>query len=282
MKQAVVTAPRCPLMSAPTLKCPPVDELLSGWSVYILDTLPHFWYRVRTDYGYHGFAPAGALCADSGRVSAFCALPKAALVSASGTVLAAPKVQSWTVSDLLRGAWVAPLSPPDAQGWQRVALAGGKEGYIQSNLIQTVCTTTVYDPSVLRGALVRTALSYRGTAYRWGGKSPLGIDCSGLAFMTYRLNGVTIYRDARIEPNFPVREISAEQMGPGDLLYFPGHMAVSLGRGHFVHATTRGGSVTVNSLDSHAPGYRADLANSLQAVGSIFDGGTPRPDARYF
>jgi len=115
-------------------------------------------------------------------------------------------------------------------------------------------------------------LSYLGVQYRWGGKTPLGIDCSGLVSMAYLLNGVIIYRDAAIKPGFALHEISFEAAKPGDLLFFPGHVAMYLGEGRFVHSTGHTGTegVILSSLAEGAPDYRADLKESMTAVASIF------------
>ena len=90
--------------------------------------------------------------------------------------------------------------------------------------------------------------------------------------MSYFLNGITIFRDARIEPGFPVRAISPEAARPADLLYFPGHVALYLGEGRYVHSTARAGSdgVVINSLCPGQPGYRADLRESLITAGTVF------------
>ena len=119
---------------------------------------------------------------------------------------------------------------------------------------------------------METACSYFGAPYRWGGKTPLGIDCSGLAQMTYLLNGIIIYRDAKLAPGYPMRQIPRERKQPGDLLYFPGHVAVYLGNQRYLHATAAADRycVTVNSLDPCEEDYRENLADSLTAVGSIF------------
>ena len=115
-------------------------------------------------------------------------------------------------------------------------------------------------------------MTYLGVQYRWGGKSTAGIDCSGLTSMSYMINGVLIYRDAQLKEGFPVHEIPREQMRKGDLLYFPGHIAMYIGENRYIHSTGRAGSggVVINSFDPLSPDFRADLVKSLYAVGSIF------------
>ena len=111
-----------------------------------------------------------------------------------------------------------------------------------------------------------------GTQYRWGGKSPLGIDCSGTTSMSYMLNGVLTYRDARIVEGYPVKEISRDEMKKGDLLYFAGHIALYLGDGLYIHSTARTGSngIDINSLNPEDTNYRKDLDEGLLKVGTIF------------
>ena len=130
----------------------------------------------------------------------------------------------------------------------------------------------MHSEAEIRRAVTESAMKYLGTQYRWGGKSSQGLDCSGLTFMSYFLNGILIYRDAGIRPQYPVHSIPSGRLGPADLIYFPGHVAMYLGKGRFIHSTAFRATpcVTINSLDPADSLYRPDLAASVTGYGSIF------------
>jgi cell wall-associated NlpC family hydrolase len=123
-----------------------------------------------------------------------------------------------------------------------------------------------------RAAVCEQAKKYMDTEYRWGGKSGRGIDCSGLVSSAYMQCGVLIYRDAKIIEGWPMHEVAFENKKPGDALFFPGHVALYLGEGRYIHSTGAAvsGGVVINSLESSDPLYREDLVKCLYAVGSIF------------
>lgn len=130
------------------------------------------------------------------------------------------------------------------------------------------------DEHTLRERVAASALSYLGTQYRWGGKSSQGLDCSGLVFMSYMENGVLLYRDAKIMPGYPVREITQAELQKGDLIFFPGHVGMYLEDGKFIHSTAWAATpqVTINSLRPEDENYRPDLAEKITACGSVFAG----------
>lgn len=270
--KAIVNVPVCPMLESPCFHCSTVDEVLYGMAVDILEEPESGWYRIRTHYRYEGFVPAGALLLDEEAVARWLALPRQVVYHKNCCdVLSAPKVQGWHVQELVRGCLVAPSGQPE-NGWQRVLLADGSEGYVQASILAPHLTGPAGGEEDLRRAVVAAAHLYLGTHYRWGGKSPRGIDCSGLVSMAYMLCGVLIYRDAKIVDGFPIHEISRENMKPGDLILFPGHVAMYIGNGEYIHSTGRSGDdgVTINSLDPSAPNYRADLPAQITQIGSLF------------
>lgn len=286
------------------------DEGLYGMVVTITGPWQQGYVPVRIFYGYEGFMdPDDLLLVDTPQLRAW---EISNLMVTNGIVtdiLSLPKVQGIRLISLYRGSLVQVAAyESEEYGWARVCLPDGRSGYVRNEYLvekqfsqagvemtpprtpplnvpdmeapygKAECyknmlpQANIQSELIFRQAVADTACTFLGTQYRWGGRSTAGIDCSGLTSVSYMLNGILIYRDARIMGGFPVHKITIDRIGKGDLLYFPGHIAMYLGRQKYIHATgkARNSGVVINSLAPTDLDYREDLAQQLYAVGSIF------------
>ena len=67
-----------------------------------------------------------------------------------------------------------------------------------------------------------------------------------------------------------MHEIRLEDIKPGDLLFFPGHVAMYMGDNRYVHSTAKSNGFAINSLNPEDPDYREDLHKNITQVGSYF------------
>ena len=139
-------------------------------------------------------------------------------------------------------------------------------------VVQPQVTYSQPSPSPIADDVLIRAIGLVGTPYRWGGKTPAGIDCSGLCSMAYLLCGISIWRDSELKEGYPIHPAHVSDMRVGDLVYFPGHVALYLGNGEYIHSTARAGDngVVINSFYPDSPLYRPDLPKQITAVGSYF------------
>ena len=294
----LVSAPRAFLYSAPGKtdargEGPQTDEVFSGWAVAACGEREDGWVRIQTHYGYTGWVRGEALCPvcraelkerqDGERFRA--------VAEAWTDLTAEPRVQGTLLTTLPRGSIAEVLPEPERDGWILVRDAGGTEGWTHAAGLRPRADGDAFllegngdlnwfrergipekDEPRLRKAAAESAMRWMGAPYRWGGKAADGIDCSGLAFMSWMENGILIWRDAAIRPEYPVRPIARESLREGDLIFFPGHVAVYLGGGKYIHATAYAKTprVTVNSLNPEDPDYREDLDRSVTACGCLF------------
>jgi hypothetical protein len=81
--------------------------------------------------------------------------------------------------------------------------------------------------------------------------------CSGLVSMAYLLNGVIIYRMLPSSRGLRCMKFHLKQQSRAICCFFPGHVAMYLGEGRFVHSTGHTGTegVILSSLAEEAPDY---------------------------
>jgi len=116
----------------------------------------------------------------------------------------------------------------------------------------------VYGPANLRKDIVKTAESYVGLPYRWGGSSPEdGFDCSGLTMSVYKLNGLNLPRSSK-EQYASGNPVGLSNLEKGDLVFFKiskgkkvSHVGVYVGNGKFIHAPGKGKNIKIDSLSNN-------------------------------
>jgi cell wall-associated NlpC family hydrolase len=98
------------------------------------------------------------------------------------------------------------------------------------------------------------ALQQVGAAYRYGGASPAGFDCSGLVQYSYREAGKKLPRTTG-QLWDSAGTVAYDDLQVGDLLFFRfdgkmSHVGIYVGEERFVHAPSTGKRVSVDSLDA--------------------------------
>jgi len=99
---------------------------------------------------------------------------------------------------------------------------------------------------------VEVASRFLGAAYLWGGRSSLGLDCSGLVQVALQACGMDCPRDSDMQERalgslVPLGD--AQPFQRGDLLFWPGHVAIAEDPQTLLHATAFAMSVIREPLE---------------------------------
>lgn len=164
-----------------------------------------------------------------------------------------------------------------ANGWAYVEVNGIK-GYISESLLSstkketsrsstterettqktntsatnnTVNTPASSAPSSKGLAVAAYAQQFLGCAYKYGGTSPSGFDCSGFTQYVYKNFGVTLNRTAAAQYS---NGTAVTDLQPGDLLMFGkpsiNHVGIYIGGNQFIHAANPSKGVRIDSISS--------------------------------
>lgn len=127
-----------------------------------------------------------------------------------------------------------------------------------------------------RRLLVDFAMVYRNAPYLWGGRSPFGIDCSGLMQVLYKMVGIPLKRDAYQQAEEGHTLSFVEEADLGDLAFFDNdegriiHVGMMVGPNAVIHAA---GKVRIDKLD-HQGIYNVDTnkyTHKLRLIRRVID-----------
>lgn len=244
-----------------------VSQARLGEAARILEPGPE-WTKIRLEHdGYTGWIHTKALhvCAEA-EVQAWRA-------ACSAVVTAGLAEAADAAGEPLQKLVFATRVPVvrEVDGWSWVRLPDGREWRLRASDLTPLARMPRPNPAGIAVALdwVRQFL---GVPYLWGGRTPYGYDCSGLAGTFWACLGVDLPRDA--DQQFACGEAVEGDLEPGDLVFFgeipedplPGpddrgyvrraritHVGISLGGAAFLHANGSRWGISINSFDPSSP-----------------------------
>jgi cell wall-associated NlpC family hydrolase len=225
-----------PMLAAPDTAARRVSEIRYGEFLDVIEERPDgfAWVQNRNDR-YVGYIQSAhvlseAIAALSNRIKALHTF-----------VYAEPDVKAPILDRLTLGSYVS--VEEEAGGF--VGLASG--GYVFAKHVAPTKETLVPD-------YVFTAGQMLGTPYLWGGRTPLGIDCSGFVQLALEMAGIDAPRDSdqQCEAFGQPLEKSWRDVAwrRGDIVFFANHVGVVTSHDHIIHANAYAMQVAAEPIAS--------------------------------
>ena len=265
---ALVRAAMVPLLASPIVSAAIVSQAVLGQRLTVLRELGR-WLNCRAEDGYLGWVHRGyvsrcseveARAWEVGSGGEMCVSLGAVVRAPGGEVLA-------------RLPWGARVFGEEDG---MVRLPDEERGRVEGEVIPLTSMPARFPA---RGdAVVETATQWMGAPYLWGGVTPDGVDCSGLAQAVYRTHGILLPRDSDLQARFGERVdpgADFELLRAGDLLFFAeeenrvSHVAISRGGGRILHASLGNGGVRRNDLLGEL-GYERELRRLFVEARRVF------------
>lgn len=164
--------------------------------------------------------------------------------------------------------------------WYQLRFSTGLEGWVRGDMLKGATatppaakkTTTPPMSAAASKTLLDTAKSLMGIRYRWGGMSRSGFDCSGFTTYVFGKHGIKIPRTSITQSKHGAFVARAD-LAPGDLVFFKttrrdrvSHVGIYIGDNKFIHASSGGNAVRIDSLGSRY--YNSRYAGARRVPGS--------------
>jgi len=218
-EEFVISDAIAPLRSEPSSDAMLLTQALMGERVTIYDRNGEgfAWGQLNSD-GYVGWLPDRVLAKPV-------AAPTHKIVALRTFVFPGPSIKLPPVDTLVMGATVTVTREDGAFAVTRDG------GYLPRQHLGHIGHNA--------GDFVAVAEQFVGTPYLWGGKSSLGIDCSGLVQVALNATGIGCPRDSDMQQAGLGRELGlaeSKKLRRGDLIFWKGHVAIARDADSIVHA----------------------------------------------
>jgi cell wall-associated NlpC family hydrolase len=232
-----VVASAAPLKRVPRADAGLDSEVLRGEVFTVFEDTGEGWSwgQLATD-SYVGYVPTGALAdvapAPTHRVTAL----RTFIYPAADMKLPARGYLSL-------GAAVRIDGETETRGTLYRRLAGS-EGAVVAGHLEPMDAPPAND-------FVAVAERFLNVPYLWGGRTSLGLDCSSLVQLSLMVAGRQAPRDTDLQESMlgsPVDGGTAVPLQRGDLLFWPGHVAIMIDGEYMVHASGHHGAVVIEAL----------------------------------
>lgn len=198
-----------------------VTQILLGEEVSVTE-IDGSWAKVTTpaqpssldENGYPGWLPTRQLAT---KVEGPQTVPH--IVSATATAIRDEPDGEVLIPGVTLGTKLDVIDERSYRGWSRVALPGAQpHGWVLMRDL-TARPTEPQRAASGRVDAVNIASQLLDVPYVWGGLTAYGLDCSGLVYLTYRMLGVDLPRDAHDQAD-ATHKIDPDEAQPGDLYFF--------------------------------------------------------------